>query len=142
MRTDGLHLSAEAVAAIRQHIGARFGANYLPAQPAVYATKVKNAQEAHEAIRPTKASREPGAVHASRLLPAVGRWSWKATDAQGAHEAIRPTRGLRARCGALFVSIKHKHLRMLMCYVESSSSQVLAWLWTNRDALDSMLYPL
>jgi len=52
MRTDSTTLSAQAVAAARSHITSQFGADYVPDQPRNYATKVKNAQEAHEAIRP------------------------------------------------------------------------------------------
>ena len=52
MRTDSTTLSSQAVAAARELIGREFGAEYLPDEPRTYATKVKNAQEAHEAIRP------------------------------------------------------------------------------------------
>src|SRR5690606_24523864 len=64
MRTDSVNLSAEAVADIRQVIQERFGPNALPAQPHVYRTKSKNAQEAHEAIRPTNAANAPEQVKA------------------------------------------------------------------------------
>ncbi len=53
MRTDSVNLAQEAVAAMRDLIARDYGAPYLPAQPRVYKTKAKNAQEAHEAIRPT-----------------------------------------------------------------------------------------
>jgi DNA topoisomerase-1 len=52
MRTDSTALSESAVAAARSQIGSLFGSEYLPAQPRTYTNKVKNAQEAHEAIRP------------------------------------------------------------------------------------------
>ena len=52
MRTDSTHLSYEAISAIRQEIQNLFGKEYLPDKPRQYSTKVKNAQEAHEAIRP------------------------------------------------------------------------------------------
>ena len=52
MRTDSLTLSAAAVDAARNLVADRYGAEYLPSKPRVYASKVKNAQEAHEAIRP------------------------------------------------------------------------------------------
>jgi DNA topoisomerase-1 len=52
MRTDSTTLSATALAAARTQIGELFGAKYLPAQPRTYAKKAKNAQEAHEAVRP------------------------------------------------------------------------------------------
>jgi DNA topoisomerase-1 len=53
MRTDGVAMSGEAIAAARRLIDARYGANYRPDEPRVYKTQAKNAQEAHEAIRPT-----------------------------------------------------------------------------------------
>ncbi|MEE8341601.1 MAG: type I DNA topoisomerase [Candidatus Neomarinimicrobiota bacterium] len=52
MRTDSTHLSSEAIQSARQEIHERFGTEYLPEKPRKYSTKVKNAQEAHEAIRP------------------------------------------------------------------------------------------
>ena len=59
MRTDGVAISAEAIAAARALIGAEFGANYVPDTPRVYRSPAKNAQEAHEAIRPTDVARKP-----------------------------------------------------------------------------------
>lgn len=53
MRTDSVALSSEAVQAARTQAKALYGASYLPASPRVYQSRVKNAQEAHEAIRPT-----------------------------------------------------------------------------------------
>ncbi len=62
MRTDGVTLSNEAIVQARQHIKNKFGETYLPEQPRVYKSKVKNAQEAHEAIRPTDIFRTPESV--------------------------------------------------------------------------------
>ena len=59
MRTDGVQIADEAIAATRQVIGADFGASYVPGAPRRYETKAKNAQEAHEAIRPTELTRRP-----------------------------------------------------------------------------------
>ena len=53
MRTDATNLSAEAVADIRKFIDKNYGSKFLPSAPNIYVTKSKNAQEAHEAIRPT-----------------------------------------------------------------------------------------
>ena len=53
MRTDGVQLGIEAVTAIRSAIAERFGNNFVPPVPRAYKTKAANAQEAHEAIRPT-----------------------------------------------------------------------------------------
>ena len=57
MRTDGIDMAPEAIADARDAIKDRFGAEYVPASPRVYKNKAKNAQEAHEAIRPTDLSK-------------------------------------------------------------------------------------
>ncbi len=62
MRTDGVQIAAEARVATRRLIGADYGAPYLPAQPRAYSTKAKNAQEAHEAIRPTDLFLRPASL--------------------------------------------------------------------------------
>ena len=61
MRTDSPRISAEAMSDAREVIQSRFGANYLPGTPNVYKTS-KAAQEAHEAIRPTLAARDPESI--------------------------------------------------------------------------------
>ncbi len=60
MRTDGVQMAREAVTAIRDHVKRAYGGDYLPAAPREYQSKIKNAQEAHEAIRPTDVARTPG----------------------------------------------------------------------------------
>jgi DNA topoisomerase-1 len=64
MRTDGVQMAPEAIDAARSVIVREFGDRYLPEKPRFYTTKAKNAQEAHEAIRPTDFSRTPGMVKA------------------------------------------------------------------------------
>lgn len=64
MRTDSINLSGEAIAAARKLIGSEYGDAYLPDSPRVYKTKAKNAQEAHEAIRPTDLTRHPKTMRA------------------------------------------------------------------------------
>ena len=59
MRTDGVQIAEQALHQARQVIGRRYGTNYVPEQPRRYRTKAKNAQEAHEAIRPTDLARDP-----------------------------------------------------------------------------------
>jgi DNA topoisomerase-1 len=59
MRTDGIDMAPEAVAAARAEIGKRFGAAYVPDAPRIYKNKAKNAQEAHECIRPTDMAADP-----------------------------------------------------------------------------------
>ncbi len=56
MRTDSVHLSAQAIVAARDCVTEKYGAEYLPAKPRQYTTKSKGAQEAHEAIRPAGSS--------------------------------------------------------------------------------------
>jgi DNA topoisomerase I len=66
MRTDAVDLAPEAIASARNVIGKEFGARYVPKAPRKYTVKAKNAQEAHEAIRPTDLARLP--KHVSRGL--------------------------------------------------------------------------
>ncbi len=62
MRTDGVQMAREAVFAIRDHVKQEFGPDYVPGAPREYQSRAKNAQEAHEAIRPTDVSRTPESV--------------------------------------------------------------------------------
>ncbi len=62
MRTDSVHLAREAVSSCRDMIQSTFGAAYCPDQPRFYKSTAKNAQEAHEAIRPTEFERRPDDV--------------------------------------------------------------------------------
>ncbi len=62
MRTDSVHLSVDALAEIRDVIARDYGTASVPDKPVVYNTKSKNAQEAHEAVRPTSALRTPAQV--------------------------------------------------------------------------------
>ena len=62
MRTDSVSVSQDAITSARELIGKKYGKDYLPASPRIYKTKSKNAQEAHEAIRPTDLSRLPEQV--------------------------------------------------------------------------------
>ena len=62
MRTDSVNLASEAIASIRSLIQERYGLNFCPDAPRVFKTKSKNAQEAHEAIRPTDIQRTPEAI--------------------------------------------------------------------------------
>lgn len=62
MRTDGVQLSQDAVEGMRTFIQKNYGEDYLPKAPVIYKSKAKNAQEAHEAIRPTDITRTPDDV--------------------------------------------------------------------------------
>jgi len=59
MRTDSVNLANEAIAELREYISNKYGQENLPSSPRTYKTKSKNAQEAHEAIRPTSIKRTP-----------------------------------------------------------------------------------
>ncbi len=65
MRTDSVHVAESAQAEARQVIGERFGPAYVPDQPPQYKTRVRRAQEAHEAIRPTSVRRDPASLRRS-----------------------------------------------------------------------------
>ncbi len=90
MRTDGVAIAAEAIAAARQLIGEEFGGRYLPAQPRVYRSPAKNAQEAHEAIRPTDIARQPGDVarHLDNDQRRLYELIWKRTVASQMASAL------------------------------------------------------
>ena len=59
MRTDGVYVAKEAIAAMRSAIAEQYGKQYVPDAPRAYQTKQKTAQEAHEAVRPTDVTRRP-----------------------------------------------------------------------------------
>ncbi|MDV7141935.1 type I DNA topoisomerase [Tropicimonas sp. TH_r6] len=65
MRTDGIDMAPEAVSAARDAIAARYGKEYVPASPRIYKNKAKNAQEAHECIRPTDMTRDAASLRVS-----------------------------------------------------------------------------
>jgi len=90
MRTDSVNLSRDAVAASRRLIEQRFGADYVPAKPHVYKSKAKNAQEAHEAIRPTDLFRTPADVAGllDRDLARLYELIWKRTVASAMENAV------------------------------------------------------
>ena len=75
MRTDGVQMAGEAIAAVRNAIQRTYGEPYVPSSPRMYKTKAKNAQEAHEAIRPTDVFRTP-----DKVRRALDEASWKLYD--------------------------------------------------------------
>jgi DNA topoisomerase-1 len=90
MRTDGVQLAGEAIAASRRLIEESYGKNYLPSSPRQYKSAAKNAQEAHEAIRPTDLRRRPQDVaraldHDERRLYEL---IWKRTVASQMESAV------------------------------------------------------
>ncbi len=83
MRTDSVQLSREAISEIRECIQSRFSATALPETPRTYKTTTKNAQEAHEAIRPSSAVRTPESIraHLNRDQMHVYELIWRRTIA-------------------------------------------------------------
>jgi DNA topoisomerase-1 len=77
MRTDGVQVAQEAIVEARQVIAGRYGKDYVPEQPRYYKTKAKNAQEAHEAIRPTSLARNPGSLRLDGDLGRLYELVWK-----------------------------------------------------------------
>ena len=101
MRTDSLHLADEAIAEIRGLIESRFGKSNLPDSPRVFKNKSKNAQEAHEAIRPTSVLHTPEAIK-DRLKPdqfALYELIWKRTMACQMRHATLNNVSILLGCG-------------------------------------------
>lgn len=101
MRTDSVHLSADALTEIRAYIGDRYGDMNCPKTPRVFKTKSKNAQEAHEAIRPTSIKRTPEMVHSSLTPDQAKLYAliWKRTLASQMAEAVLDTVAVDLSCG-------------------------------------------
>ncbi|MFZ1340584.1 MAG: type I DNA topoisomerase [Paracoccaceae bacterium] len=79
MRTDGIDMAPEAIAATRAEIAARFGAPYVPETPRLYKNKAKNAQEAHECIRPTEMGLGPDKIRVEDDQRRLYELIWKRT---------------------------------------------------------------
>jgi DNA topoisomerase-1 len=77
MRTDGLQAAPEAIDEARRVIGQRFGGAYVPEAPRLYKTKAKNAQEAHECIRPTSLARHPDSLRLDSDQQRLYELIWK-----------------------------------------------------------------
>jgi len=101
MRTDSVNLANEAVEEIRDYINQRYGADNCPSAPRVYKTKSKNAQEAHEAIRPTSIKRTPEMVQDALTSDQQKLYSliWKRTLASQMADAVMDTVAVDFSCG-------------------------------------------
>src|SRR4249920_225420 len=90
MRTDGVQLAPEAIGQTRRLIETKYGQSYVPAQPRAYTSKAKNAQEAHEAIRPTDLFRLPQDVAQYLDKDQLGLYEliWKRTVASQMESAV------------------------------------------------------
>jgi DNA topoisomerase-1 len=109
MRTDGVQSAPEAISATRAVIAKRFGDRYVPDKPRFYQTKAKNAQEAHEAIRPTDLGHTPDAARGlesdqARLYELV--WKRMTASQMQAAEMERTTVEIAAGSGEHPVSLR------------------------------------
>jgi DNA topoisomerase-1 len=110
MRTDGIDLAPEAIADIRAMLGKNYGKEYVPASPREYHNKSKNAQEAHEAIRPTSASRTPAEVakyvdrDQARLYELI--WNRAVASQMESAELERTTVDIAAKNGARNIDLR------------------------------------
>jgi DNA topoisomerase-1 len=101
MRTDSVHLAQEALDEIRALIAQRYGVNNVPAGPRLFKTKAKNAQEAHEAIRPTLVAVTPESIraHLNTDQYALYELIWKRTVACQMIPALLNTVAVDLACG-------------------------------------------
>ena len=101
MRTDSINLAQEAIIEIRELISARYGKQSLPSEPRVFKTKSKNAQEAHEAVRPTSITRAPQDIRDSLTSEQFKLYEliWKRTMASQMTNAIIDTVAVDMSCG-------------------------------------------
>lgn len=98
-RTDSTNLAAEAIESCRGFIGHEYGQQYLSAQPRIFKTKSKVAQEAHEAIRPTNVARRADAVEADRDQKRLYELIWKRFLACQMAEAVYQQTGVDISAG-------------------------------------------
>jgi DNA topoisomerase-1 len=110
MRTDGIDVAPEAIADIRSMIGVNYGKQYVPASPRTYQNKSKNAQEAHEAVRPTNPSRTPAEVakyvdrDQARLYELI--WNRAVASQMESAELERTTVDIAAKAGARTIDLR------------------------------------
>ena len=101
MRTDSVNLAADAINEMRRYIDKQYGAKYLPENPRRYRTRSKNAQEAHEAIRPTSVQRVPQEIRSklSREQFRLYELIWKRALASQMAQAVIDTVAVDLECG-------------------------------------------
>jgi DNA topoisomerase-1 len=88
MRTDGVQMAEEAYSAARSAIGRLYGDRYLPDTPRRYTSKAKNAQEAHEAVRPTEFNRRPEDIRLEPDMARLYELIWKRAVASQMEAAV------------------------------------------------------
>jgi DNA topoisomerase-1 len=110
MRTDGVQIAEEAIGAVRRQIESDYGRRYLPGAPRRYQTKAKNAQEAHEAIRPTDTSAKPSEIRRyvepdqAKLYELI--WLRTVASQMESAELERTTVDIAAKAGARNIDLR------------------------------------
>src|SRR5262249_25728537 len=110
MRTDGVDVAEEALAAARRLIGGGYGRDYVPPAPRQYQSKAKNAQEAHEAIRPTDVGRRPREMKSfrdhdqGRLYELI--WLRRAASQMESAELERTTADITAKAAGRVIDLR------------------------------------
>ena len=110
MRTDGIDMAPEAISAVRGMIGKQYGKDYVPDAPRQYQNKSKNAQEAHEAVRPTDPNRLPADVakyvdrDQARLYELI--WNRAVASQMQSAELERTTVDIQAKAGARTLELR------------------------------------
>jgi len=110
MRTDGVSIAPEAIPAVRSVIGEDYGKTYVPDAPRQYTSKAKNAQEAHEAIRPTDVARRPAKLKARldndqyRLYELI--WMRTVASQMESAELERTTVDITAKAGSRTLELR------------------------------------
>ena len=110
MRTDGIDMAPEAIAAVREMIGKDYGKSYVPETPRTYQQKSKTAQEAHEAVRPTDPNRSPKDVAKSvdrdqaRLYELI--WNRTVASQMQSAELERTTVDILAKTGSRNIELR------------------------------------
>ncbi|QEK39757.1 type I DNA topoisomerase [Candidatus Sneabacter namystus] len=120
MRTDAVVLSNEALTQIRDFINTSFGSNFVPTKSRIYSTKTKNAQEAHEAVRPTNVNLTPEKIKDSLSdeQRALYELIWKRSVASQMKSSVIETISAEATCddGSHIAQATESYISSSNCY--------------------------
>jgi len=119
MRTDSTRVSEEAITDVREHVGRKFGPDYVPEKPNFYKTK-KDAQDAHEAIRPTSMQWDPGTVRAHLTADQYYLYPPDLEPLRSLADASRDLRRHDGRRHGRELSVPRQGLRAEVCRVDGS----------------------
>jgi DNA topoisomerase-1 len=144
MRTDSPRIAPEALAAVREHIGKKYGNKYLPPKPHVYKGR-KTAQEAHEAIRPTSMDLPPEKVARFLDKPQLALYTliWNRFVASQAAPAVFDMTIATIRCGSLIFRVTGSIMKFEgFIRIYSQEKDLDAQTDEDKDDSDRMLPPL